>query len=590
MAIGQGKLVGELQLGLSTLKKNINDANKILQTIDMSKINVDIITTKQATTAINTLKLIKKELDSMGNTNITTTKIDDFVKNLTAALMKVSSEITKTTTKTITDTANAIDKTVKMVESVNAAGKKLTTNNTTNNKTGNTVTTTANTTDYKQQAKDLDALANSINRQSEAQKKNAGQNTTLYNAGYKSQLDGINQSYLTLNSSEKARISDLNALASKSTALISSLGLEGTARMQATSQAKKYTDEAKRVQLAIDQEVKSRQDVTAKIIAANEKQALSALKLYTQEKASSQEYDKMSKELSKISGESQLAMGSGNINNSLMDRAKISGAYAFAAANIYLLTSSIKELITTNSSYEVSLNNLSRTLENVTNNDLKEYGKQAVAYSKDFGQPLQEVQTAMTELARAGISSKSDLTGMSKSVMLGLNTTEIASATEMTGYLVSAVKQLGMSFQDSEKIIDGWNKLGDKYAVKSNDMAEAMQRAGSSSKNLGIDLNNLNAITVVIGEATQKSGSEIGNAIKTMETRLLRPETISVLESYGITVMKDAEHFNTFKDIMTSTNIALDKFGEGTKSSNDILDAMGGVTLKLPIFVKSIDR
>jgi len=263
-----------------------------------------------------------------------------------------------------------------------------------------------------------------------------------------------------------------------------------------------------------------------------------------------------------------------------MDRAKISMAYSVAAANIYLLRQSIKELITTNSDYETSLNDLSRTISGLTNDDLKAYGAQAVQYSKEFGQPLKEVQSAMTELARAGISSKTDLTEMSKTVMLGLNTTEIASATEMTGYLVSAVKQLGLSFQDSEKIIDGWNKLGDQYAVKSNDMAEAMQKSGSSSKALGIDLDNLNAMTVVLGEATGKSGSELGNSIKTMETRLLRPETINVLESYGITVMKNAEEFNSFKDIMTQVNGAMDKFGEGTKSSNDILDSMGGAWKK----------
>jgi TP901 family phage tail tape measure protein len=423
------------------------------------------------------------------------------------------------------------------------------------------------------------------NRKSEAQKKNAGLNTSQYNEGYKSKLDNINQSYIVLNSTEKMRIADLNTLAIKTNALISSLGLEGNARKQAIAQAKGYTDEAKRVQSAIDQEVKARQQATAKIVAANEKQALSALKLYTQEKANSQEYSNMSKQLAKISGERQLAMGSGNANNGLMDRVKISAAYSFAAANIYLLRTSIKELISTNSDYEKSLMDLSRTLENVTNNDLKAYGKQAVAYSKEFGQPLKEVQNAMTELARAGINNKSDLTGMSKSVMLGLNTTEISSATEMTGYLVSAVKQLGMSFQDSEKIIDGWNKLGDKYAVKSNDMAEAMQRAGSASKMLSIDLDHLNAMTVVIGEATQKSGSEIGNAIKTMETRLLRPETISTLEGLGVSVMKDAEHFNSFQEIMTSVNIAIEKFGDGTKSTNDILDAIGGAWRKNDISV-----
>jgi hypothetical protein len=154
-------------------------------------------------------------------------------------------------------------------------------------------------------------------------------------------------------------------------------------------------------------------------------------------------------------------MGSGDARASVLNKVMNSAIYTASYMAISSLTNSINEAIETNKNYELGLVDLSRTLNNVTQTDLKAYGQQAIQFAKDFAVPLEEVQSAMTELARASVDNKEDLEAMTKSVLTGLNTTEIESATEMTGYLVSAVKQLGMEFTDSMSIIDGWNKMAD---------------------------------------------------------------------------------------------------------------------------------
>lgn len=304
-----------------------------------------------------------------------------------------------------------------------------------------------------------------------------------------------------------------------------------------------------------------------------------------EQKALQQDIDRMYKSRYQKSFEAALGnsasyMGSGDARASVMNKVKNSLIYTTSYYTWRTIQDMVSQAMEVNQQYENGLVNLSRTLDNVTNESLQRYGDAAIQYAKSFGVPLEEVQTAMTELARAGVDDQQALLGMTKSVLTGLNTTEIKSAADMTAYLVSTVRQLNMSYEDSEKIIDSWNKLADKYAVQSNDFAEAIQKAGSASRMLGVDLDTLNAMVVVLGEATQASGDEIGTALKAMEVRLLRPETVKILEDMGIQVKKDADHFLDFHTIMTQVNQKLNEFGENSVQASQLLDALGGVWRK----------
>lgn len=273
------------------------------------------------------------------------------------------------------------------------------------------------------------------------------------------------------------------------------------------------------------------------------------------------------------------SLGSGDARAGFGQKFMNSIAYGTAYRMQSGFLSAMSEGIEIVKQYEVGVNDLRRTLENVTSKDLKAFGNQAIAFSKDFGIPLQEVQKAMTELARAGID-KNYLKSMTEDVLMGLNTTEVESAADMVGYLVSTVKQLKMNMSESGVIIDSWNKLADKYAVQTDDFAKSLQRAGSASRLLGLDLHEVNAMTVILGEASQASGEMVGQALKSMEVRLLRPETVKTLESYGIAIKKNEQEFLTFEEIMSNVNNRIKDLGEGSIELNTIMDAMGGAWRK----------
>jgi hypothetical protein len=69
---------------------------------------------------------------------------------------------------------------------------------------------------------------------------------------------------------------------------------------------------------------------------------------------------------------------------------------------------------------------------------------------------------------------------------------------------------------------------------------------------------------------------EIGQALKSLEVRLLRPDTVKTLESYGIAVKKDAEHFLSFQQIMKNVDNATRNLSDDSIALNDIMDALGG--------------
>lgn len=343
-------------------------------------------------------------------------------------------------------------------------------------------------------------------------------------------------------------------------------------------------NQSKAINKVLEEQYKEKQ----KLANAQEKINLTVLKQYTQEQAN-RNNGMLNKTLSRSMSEtasinSIQTLSSGNTKDSASNDNKDS-----AISSMTSLINLINEASRITSQYKTGINDLSRTLNNATNQDLKEYGQQALQFSKDFGVPFEEVQSTMTKLARSGVGNKADLLSMTKTVLTGINTTEIKNASDMTGYLVDIVKQLGLSFGDSEKIIDSWTKLGDKYAVQSNDFAEAIRKSGSASKALGLDINDLNAMVVVLGESTHKSGSEIGDAIKTMETRLLIPKTIDTLNSLGISVMKDTEHFNSFQDIILQVNQRLNEFGKGSVNANTLMGVFGGAWGKNDIQVLAND-
>ena len=75
-----------------------------------------------------------------------------------------------------------------------------------------------------------------------------------------------------------------------------------------------------------------------------------------------------------------------------------------------------------------------------------------------------------------------------------------------------------------------------KFAVSSRDLSEALQRVGSSASEAGVSFDELLGIVTSVQQTTARGGAVIGNALKTIFTRIERPQVINDLKDFGITV------------------------------------------------------
>lgn len=271
--------------------------------------------------------------------------------------------------------------------------------------------------------------------------------------------------------------------------------------------------------------------------------------------------------------------------NGFVRRIGNSAAYIAGYGVFNTITTGLTSGLAAIRDYELGVTDLRRTLEqgdltfSQFESRLSNFGKAAVEDAKSFGVTITDAQEAMTELARAGVDA-GNLESMTESVLMGLNTTELETASEVTSALVSTIKQMGMEWSDSSMILDSWNMLADRYAVQTDDFAHAIERSGAASKMLGMDLYDLNAVVTILGESTQASGEQVGTAFRSLSARLLRDSTINKLAEYGIQVKDSNGTFLEFGQIMKNINDVIKDLPDDSIILSDIMDTLGGAWRK----------
>ena len=74
------------------------------------------------------------------------------------------------------------------------------------------------------------------------------------------------------------------------------------------------------------------------------------------------------------------------------------------------------------------------------------------------------------------------------------------------------------------------------FAVSSQDLAEAFSRAGSTAEDAGVSFDQLLGLVTAVEQKTARGGAVIGNAFKSIFTRLARGTTIEELKELGVQI------------------------------------------------------
>ena len=208
-------------------------------------------------------------------------------------------------------------------------------------------------------------------------------------------------------------------------------------------------------------------------------------------------------------------------------------AFAASAGLMFAVQRALGEVAKSAIEVEKSLADVNVILGATTSN-LHKFGRELFNIAGQTGQAFGVVSEAATELARQGLSLEETLKRTRDAMILTrLSGMDAASSVNA---LTAAMNTFKNTALDTTKIVNKMANVDAAFAVSTTDLAEALKRVGSSALDAGVNFDQLLAMVTAVQQTTARGGPVIGNALKSIFTRIQRTGTLDQLESLGFTV------------------------------------------------------
>ena len=248
--------------------------------------------------------------------------------------------------------------------------------------------------------------------------------------------------------------------------------------------------------------------------------------------------------------------------NKLSDKIKWLAAYQL----IILVEQSFSNIISTIKGTEDSVVELQRVLnDNTLSNSA--ISDELYRIADAYGQTFENVQEAAVLFAQTG-AEWDDVISLTEATMLALNTAEL-DVTQSTQGLIAVMSQFKIDASDMMDVIDKINVTADNFAVTSEKIVAALQRAGGTASSFGFSLEETIGIITALSEATGRSGENIGTALNSLITFSAKASSLEKFSDYlGVNVTEGydlLEVWSMLSDKITESGDELAKMFAGDK-------------------------
>ena len=247
-------------------------------------------------------------------------------------------------------------------------------------------------------------------------------------------------------------------------------------------------------------------------------------------------------------------------------------AFGASAGLIYTVERAFTDLIKSTVEVQKSLTDINVIL-NTTTQGLAKFGAGIFDIAKNTGQSFQAVAQAATEFARQGLGVEETLKRTRDALILTrLSGLDVVSAVEALTATVNSFNKVAL---DSTTVINKLANVDAAFAVSSADLANAIQRVGSSAQDAGVSFDELLGIVTSVQQTTARGGAVIGNSLKTIFTRVQRTDVLDQLQSLGVNV-RDLEG-NTLPALQILRELALTFDTLADSQRAQVAESVGGV-------------
>ena len=244
-------------------------------------------------------------------------------------------------------------------------------------------------------------------------------------------------------------------------------------------------------------------------------------------------------------------------------------AFGATATVINALSQSFKSLVASTIDVEKRLIEIN-SIFGATEKQFASFRKSIFEVAKNTGQSFAVVADGAAELARQGLSAEETAKRLNASLILtrvsGLD------AVSSVNSLTAALNGFTSAGLTAESVVNKIIAVDTAFAVSAKDLAEGFQRAGSTAEDAGVSFDELLGLITSVQQKTARGGAVIGNAFKSIFTRLSRGTTISELQELGVQI--DASQSGVQK--LQALSSALQNVADPTVASK-IKELAGGV-------------
>jgi len=247
-------------------------------------------------------------------------------------------------------------------------------------------------------------------------------------------------------------------------------------------------------------------------------------------------------------------------------------AFGASALAIALVKTALDGVIGSTVQVEASMAGINSVL-GLTTSQLGKFSSDLFLAASQAGVSFKDAAAAAMEFSRQGLSAEETIKRTSSALILarlsGMNFT--VAVTDITAALNSFNKEA----LTSEEIVNRMAAVDARFAVSAADLAEGIKRVGASASDANVTFNQMLALITSVQQSTARGGAVIGNAFKTIFTRMGRPEVLQQLESLGVQTRTAAGEIRPLVDILKNLAQRYDLLGPSQRSMT--AELLGGV-------------
>lgn len=255
------------------------------------------------------------------------------------------------------------------------------------------------------------------------------------------------------------------------------------------------------------------------------------------------------------------------------------GGWSLATGSLMQGVSKVKDAVSEIKNVDDIITEISKTSD-LTERQLKTLGIISYDKASKFGKTATNYLTGVQEMYRAGFSNAEQMSELSiLAQAAGDMTSDVAN-----DYLIatSAAYDYQGSVEKLNEVLDGQNYITNNAAVAMDDMAAATSEAASIASQYGVKVEELSSLIAVATSKTRESGSETGNALKSIFINLqdtTNKQIVKAFDDVGISMTKivdGAEQLKTPIELLKELSDAFTSLPQGDTRRANILSDIGG--------------